>query len=70
MSLRETVPAGGQNPRGFAIDPTGAYLVVAHQDSDTVATFAIDPATGDLTPTGCRLPVPSPVCVKFWCSPS
>ena len=65
VSLRNTVPAGGQNPRGFAIDPTGSYLVVAHQDTGTVVTFKIHPVTGDLTPTGSCVHVPIPVCVKL-----
>ena len=40
-------------------------LVVANQDSDTLATFRIDQLTGRLTPTGHVAPAPTPVCVKF-----
>ena len=37
-------------PRGFAIDPSGRFLVVAGQKSYAVTSYAIDPATGSLTP--------------------
>jgi 6-phosphogluconolactonase (cycloisomerase 2 family) len=34
-----------------AIDPTGAFLYAANQNPGTVVPFAIDSATGQLTPT-------------------
>ncbi|MHB0859321.1 MAG: lactonase family protein [Anaerolineae bacterium] len=63
-------PTGGQNPRGFVIDPTGAWLLVANQDSDNVVVFRIDPATGRLEPTGTMLDIPSPVCLKWLSLPA
>jgi 6-phosphogluconolactonase len=42
-------PTRGQTPRSFQIDPAGAYLLVANQDSGTLVTFAIDAATGRLS---------------------
>jgi 6-phosphogluconolactonase len=53
----------GKTPRDFAIDPTGTFLIVGNQDSDTVITFRIDYATGDLVPTGHIAHVPNPVCI-------
>ena len=53
----------GKTPRDFAIDPTGTFLIVGNQDSDTVVTFRIDRETGDLEPTGHIAEVPSPVCI-------
>ena len=55
----------GKTPRNFGIDPTGAYLIVANQDADSLVVFRIDPKTGELTPTGNVVEVPKPVCVKM-----
>jgi 6-phosphogluconolactonase len=55
----------GKTPRNFAIDPTGKFLMAANQESNNIVVFRIDPATGDLTPTGQVLEVPSPVCITF-----
>jgi len=54
-----------KTPRNFAIDPTGKFLIVANQDSDSLVVFAIDPETGKLTPTGSKVPVGKPVCVRM-----
>lgn len=54
-----------KTPRNFGIDPTGAYLLVANQDSDSIVVFRVDAATGELQPTGTKVDVPMPVCVKF-----
>ena len=58
-------PAGVKVPRSFAIDPSGRWLLTAGQDSNDVAVFKLDPATGKLTPTGQRLEVGAPVCIMF-----
>jgi 6-phosphogluconolactonase len=39
-------------PRHFSIDPTGALLLVANQENDTVSVFGIHQTTGVLTPMG------------------
>ena len=38
-----------QQPRGFAIDPTGRYLLAVGQLSDSMTSYAIDPASGKLS---------------------
>lgn len=48
LEPERTVPSGGITPRDFAIDPTGAYLLVCHQDSDNLVVFHIDRTTGVL----------------------
>ncbi|MBI3463757.1 MAG: lactonase family protein [Planctomycetes bacterium] len=58
-------PTGGKTPRNFGIDPTGAYVLAANQGSDTVVVFRVDQQTGKLAPTGVKIDVPSPVCVKM-----
>jgi 6-phosphogluconolactonase len=65
LSLVENVPCGGKGPRGMGIDPTGRWLVVANQKSQTVTVFGIIAATGRLRPTGQVLSVGAPVDVKF-----
>jgi 6-phosphogluconolactonase (cycloisomerase 2 family) len=76
-------PAGyrstGIHPRNLAITPGGGFLAVACRDSDAVEFYAIDPATGALTPTDPKTGAPTqtgapdgrtvtldrPVCVTF-----
>lgn len=55
----------GQKPRGFAVDPSGAFLLVANQDSDNIVTFRIDGDHGVLISTGHRLQISNPTCLKF-----
>jgi 6-phosphogluconolactonase len=52
-------------PRNFGIDPTGKFMLVASQDGHTVNAFSIDGKTGEMKPTGGKVEVGSPVCVKF-----
>lgn len=61
----ENIPTGGKTPRNFNLDPTGRWLWAANQDSDSIFIFAVDGATGHLTPTGQKLEVGGPVCVRF-----
>ena len=54
----------GRTPREFAIDPTGRWLIVGNQDSDSAFVFRRDPDTGLLaSPT--RLSIGSPVDFQF-----
>ena len=62
----EFVPSGGRTPRHFALAPGGAWLVCAHQDSDSVTVFGVDPSSGRLTPVGEPANVPEGVCVRFF----
>jgi 6-phosphogluconolactonase len=65
LALIERVPTGGKTPRNFAIDPSGAWLLAANQDSNTVVTFRINRESGRLTPTGESIEVGSPAMVDF-----
>jgi 6-phosphogluconolactonase len=69
LKLVEHESTQGKTPRNFGIDPTGRFLLACNQGSDTIVGFRIDQNTGSLTPTGQKLEVPSPVCVKFNTSP-
>jgi 6-phosphogluconolactonase len=61
----ERVPCGGRGPRSFSISPNGAWLVCAHQDSDTLCAFRVDAATGRLERIPGTVPVSTPVCALF-----
>jgi 6-phosphogluconolactonase len=65
LTFIERKPTGGKGPRNFAIDPTGNWLLIAHQNSDSVIIFRIDTATGKLTQTFTKIDVGNPVCLKF-----
>lgn len=54
-----------KEPRNFAMDPTGTYLLVGNQRSDSIVVFKIDQTTGKLEPTGNKIAVPAPVCLKM-----
>ena len=55
----------GKTPRFFALDPDGATLYVANQDSDTIVCFRVDPFRGLLTPTGQVIQTGSPSSIVF-----
>ena len=55
----------GRTPRNFAIDPTGNFLLVANQGSNDIVIFKRDAKTGLLSPTGKKIQVSKPVCLKF-----
>ena len=55
----------GRAPRNFAIDPAGSFLLVANQSSNEIVIFNRDTQSGLLTPTGKKIQVSKPVCLKF-----
>ncbi|TWR30332.1 lactonase family protein [Mucilaginibacter pallidiroseus] len=65
LTFIERRSTNGKGPRNFAIDPTGSFLLVAHQYTDNVVIFRIDKNTGKLTDTYNRIEVGSPVCLQF-----
>ena len=66
LTFRQQISTGGDVPRNFAITPDGAYLFVAHQDTDNVVIFKRNKKTGELSDTGKRISVGSPVCLVFY----
>lgn len=61
----EIKQVGVKTPRGFGIDPSGKWLVVAGQNSNDLRSFGIDPVSGKLKGTGSKISVSKPVCVTF-----
>ncbi|MHC4703640.1 MAG: lactonase family protein, partial [Planctomycetota bacterium] len=65
LTFVEHETADIKTPRNFNIDPTGKLCLVANQGSDSVVVFKINRKTGALEPTGHKITVGRPVCVRF-----
>jgi len=65
LSLDQVVSSGGDWPRNFGLDPTGRWLIVANQKSDSIVVFRRDAESGKLATTSQRIAVPNPVCLRF-----
>jgi len=66
LSLVGHSSCGGDWPRNFVIDPTGKYILVGNQKSDFISVLRIDKRTGLPSETINKVPVKSPVCLKFY----
>ncbi|WP_436924208.1 lactonase family protein [Halosimplex amylolyticum] len=56
-------PTGGANPRDFALDPSGRFLLAENRDDFTVVTFAVADDGG--LDERARRAVPKPTCLAF-----
>jgi 6-phosphogluconolactonase len=65
LTFVEHETADIKTPRNFNIDPTGKFCLVANQDNNSVVVFRIDQKTGALEPTGNKISVGKPVCIRF-----
>jgi 6-phosphogluconolactonase len=65
LQTHSVVSSLGKGPRNFVIDPTGKFLLVAHQYSNEVVVFKRDVVSGAITDSGKRLELCSPVCLIF-----
>jgi 6-phosphogluconolactonase len=65
LTQEQVISTEGDWPRNFSLDPTGRWLLVANQRSDSIVVLARDPRSGRLTSTGQRIELPSPVCLRF-----
>ncbi|TCN52028.1 6-phosphogluconolactonase [Flavobacterium circumlabens] len=65
LELVEQLSTLGKGPRDFAMDPTGNYLLVAHQYTNDIIIFKRDKTTGKLTDTGKKIELCSPVGLVF-----
>jgi 6-phosphogluconolactonase len=63
LTAKGHAPVGGKYPRHFAIDPTGRFVLAAHQNSGTISVLRLDPATGMPGPPGATVKVDKPVCL-------
>jgi len=65
LGLVEQLSTQGKNPRDFAIDPLGNYLLIANQDTNTITVFKRDKTTGKLTYTDQKIEICAPACLHF-----
>jgi 6-phosphogluconolactonase len=65
LTFVEHETADIKTPRNFNIDPTGAFCLVANQDGNSVVVFRINQKTGALDPTGDKIAIAKPVCIRF-----
>ena len=65
LKFVETVSTLGKGPRNFSIDPSGNFLLVAHQYTNEIVIFERNITTGKLKDSGKRITVGAPVCLLF-----
>lgn len=65
LTYIERMRTMGETPRNFIIDPTGKFLLIANQKSNTVNVLTIDQKTGRLFPTRNTIKIDAPVCLKL-----
>ncbi len=65
MSLLAISKLAGQSPRDFEFMPGGKFVLLGHENSNELMSYAYDPVTGRLTPAHDPLAMYRPVCVKF-----
>ncbi|OUT64010.1 MAG: hypothetical protein CBB70_12790 [Planctomycetaceae bacterium TMED10] len=55
--------SGGKSPQNLEITPDGEFLLAANMGGNNIAVFAIEPATGKLSKSATRYPIPHPACI-------
>lgn len=65
LTLVGRYPSGGLEPRAFAIDHSGEYMIVSNVLTHTVSEFKRNKVTGALTPTRVALQIGLPTDIKF-----
>jgi 6-phosphogluconolactonase len=65
LTLDQLISTDVDWPRNFTLDPSGRWLLVANQKSNSIVVFGRDQESGRLTPTRQRIAIPSPVCLRF-----
>ena len=65
LSYIASYPTEGLTPRDFTLDATGKWLLVAHQDSDTISIFNVNSYNGTLSFHKTVENIDSPVCLAW-----
>jgi 6-phosphogluconolactonase len=65
LTMLDKTSCGGKRPRHLALDPTERWLLIANQDTDTIAVFARDRKSGKLANEGKTFPLSKPQCLVF-----
>lgn len=61
LTLKGHQSTKGRTPRNFTLDPSGKFLLSANQRTNEVVIFKVNPSTGNLTDSGKRIAIDSPV---------
>lgn len=65
LDLVDRISTGGKEPRDFAIDPLGNFLLAGHQETNNIIVFKRDKTSGKLTNTGKVIELCAPVNLVF-----
>ncbi len=65
LDLISIDPSLGKGPQNLLITPDGRWLLCANMPGNNLVVFAIDANTGKLTPTGERVSLPMPSCIRW-----
>ena len=65
LSFIASYPTEGRTPRDFTLDASGKWLLVAHQDSDTISIFNVNSYNGTLSFHKTVNNIESPVCLAW-----
>ena len=65
LRLLSIQPSGGKGPQNLLITPDGHWLLCANMPGNNVVVYAINPATGALTPNGVSVEVPMASCIRW-----
>jgi 6-phosphogluconolactonase len=65
LTYQSYISSNGHEPRIFAVDPSGRFIVAVHQKSRNAVVYKIDSKTGDLSHTGYEAELDMPVHVIF-----
>lgn len=68
LSFIASYPTEGSTPRDFTLDASGKWLLVAHQDSDTISIFNVNSYNGTLSFHKTVNNIDSPVCLAWLAS--
>lgn len=61
----DRISTGGEEPRDFAIDPLGNFLLIGHEKTNNIVVFKRDKTSGKLTETGNITDICAPVNLIF-----
>ncbi|WP_455269635.1 lactonase family protein [Rhizobium herbae] len=65
LHLCGQIDCGGHQPRDIAIDPSGQWLIVANQSSDSLSLFRLDQHSGAPERIAGTINISSPACILY-----
>lgn len=65
LNIIQQLDTQGDSPRNISIEPTGSYLLIAHENSDNITVFRCDKSNGTLSLTDKSINICKPVFLAF-----